>query len=679
MTSLNLATFDVETTRKCPVGSNSANPYWPENKIVLCATKKNKLRTQAFPVEEGKPIHLRIGSNVKGVLIGHNIGFDLGYMMARFPEQGWKMTQMLIDCMLWDTQLAAYILSAQQKKWASLDQLSEECGLPLKDSYVKDAFAAGKGADEINFEKLSEYCIADVDNTATIAERQMTEAVERGIMPLMKTQMDALAATIEMTHNGLCVDRSYTHDTITKLTKDIQQLEEITQDYVSRQIVEFGGNNGGRESVTPLDPFSPTQLSKLLFGGVVKDKVKEQVGTFKNGKPKTKTVEKERHTVAWFAEVPVRSDWVGASGVVSTNDEVLQTLLSHAPKSSVKEKLINNVLKHRELIKLLSTYFEGVTKLVMPDGLVHHKLNHTNTVTGRLSGSEPNMQNQTSRGEYNIKKAFVSRWGADGVILEADYKQLELVALAFLTQDPTLIDDILSGKDIHTELFLSMHGRKPTDEERWWFKRCSFALVYGGGKNAIAKQGNTTVEEASRFITTFYTRYPKVQEYHEAILAKADDEAVNEGDKDKETGLPVRKYYHQSVTGRVYAFREYPNSPEIKRWKKRECSFSPTELKNYPVQGLATGDIVPMMLGKMLRVLKNNPALADKCLMINTVHDSIVFDVHRDVLDMAAVTIKDTLEKAPAYFEDTFKTPFTLPLKVELSAGPSWGELEDLQ
>lgn len=672
-------TLDVETTRKCPVGSNEANPYWPENKMVVGVAKVANTPCQTFNMANEKPL-IREKEDQRVVLIGHNIGFDLAYFLTRLADKGWEMSKLLPFCMLWDTQLAAYLLSAQQKKWASLDALSEECGLPLKDNYVKDAFAAGKGADEIDIEKLTAYCIVDVENTATIAERQMAEAVERGMMPLMKTQMDALAATIEMTHNGLAIDRPYVEATATKLADDILCIEEESKYIVRIVPSKWGGNSDGAEDVEPLDPFSPTQLSKLLFGGVVKDKVKEQVGTYKNGKPKFKTVEKERKINGWCVSVPMtlRDEWVGANGLISTNDEVLQTVLAQVPKGTMKETLIKNVLKHRELSKLLSTYFDGVHKLVMPDGLIHHKLNHTNTVTGRLSGSEPNMQNQTDRGEYSIKKAFVSRWGSDGYIVEADYKQLELVALAFLTQDPTLIDDILSGKDIHTELFLSMHGRKPTDEERWWFKRCSFALVYGGGKSAIAKQGNTTVEEAGRFVTTFYTRYPKVQEYHEAILAKADDEAVNEGEKDKETRLPIRKYYHQSVTGRVYAFREYPNSPEIKRWKRRECSFSPTELKNYPVQGLATADIVPMMLGKMLRVLKNDPDLADKCLMVNTVHDSIVFDVHKDVLHKAATIIKTTLEKAPAYFEDTFKTPFTLPLKVELSYGPSWGELEDL-
>lgn len=673
MTSLTLLTFDVETTRKCPVGSNEASPYWPENKIVAAVAKTCDEATRELNVN-----HIRFipNSQTTHLFIGHNVGFDIAYLLTkRGAANGCTVADFIHNGGLWDTQLAAYLLSGQQHKWASLDDLCREHGLPLKDNFVKDAFAAGKGADEIEYDRLIEYCKADVKNTHAIAVKQMETAENIGMTPLVLSQMDALAATIEMTYNGLAINRDYIDATCTALSTEITEIETKAKQLVSRMPPEYGGNARDASSTAPLDPFSPTQLSKLLFGGTVKEKVKERAGTYKNGKTKYKQVEKLRTIYGW-TKMTADPTWIGANGLASTNDEVLQQVLTYATNSSEAHtlQLVECVLKHRELSKLLSTYFEGVRKLIMPDGFVHHKLNQTSTVTGRLSGSEPNMQNQTGRGAYSIKNAFVSRWGEHGVILEADYKQLELVALAFLTKDPTLIEDICSGKDIHTELFLSMHGRTPTTDERWWFKRCSFALVYGGGKSAIAKQGNTTLEEARRFIDTFYTRYPKVKEWHDTILAQADEESVNEGDKDTETGLPVRKFYYKSVTGRMYVFREYPNSFEVRRWKKRACSFSPTELKNYPVQGLATGDIVPMMLGVMLRVLKNNPTLADKCLMINTVHDSVVFDVHKDVLAEAIPVIQSTLESAPKQFENTFKQPFNLPLKVELSYGPSWGE-----
>ena len=132
------------------------------------------------------------------------------------------------------------------------------------------------------------------------------------------------------------------------------------------------------------------------------------------------------------------------------------------------------------------------------------------------------------------------------------------------------------------------------------------------------------------------------------------------------------------MSGRLYIFNEYVNTPEVKLWKKETCSFSPTEVKNYPVQGGATGDIVPMVLGKLYRVLRNNTTLRDRCLLINTVHDSVVFDIHNDVLELAISVIKVTMESAPEYIKQTFGFNFPLPLKVGMSYGPNWMEQSEV-
>jgi DNA polymerase I-like protein with 3'-5' exonuclease and polymerase domains len=135
-------------------------------------------------------------------------------------------------------------------------------------------------------------------------------------------------------------------------------------------------------------------------------------------------------------------------------------------------------------------------------------------------------------------------------------------------------------------------------------------------------------------------------------------------------GLPAGQGWYAGPTGRRWVFHEHDHP------FKDGTSFSPTQLKNYPVQGFATGDIVPLVLGKLFRVLKNSE-YAQQALLINTVHDSIILDVKKEVLDEVCKLVKDVMESAPAYLDEVFGIKFDLPLPVGISYGPTWGEQKE--
>jgi len=403
---------------------------------------------------------------------------------------------------------------------------------------------------------------------------------------------------------------------------------------------------------------SPKQLSLYFFGGQEKYVERELVGEYKNGKPKYKNVDKVRTIKGKY----IPSIEVGKSGYYSVDDAVLKGL------SSSGDLFAAQLLVMRDAKKIKETYYEGLNDLRFPDNNIYPNLNHCSTKTGRLSATNPNLQNQTDAGD--VKRAYISRF-PNGKILELDYSQLEMVALAYLADDKQLIEDINNGRDMHRELYNGMYGRYPTDAERKPFKRFSFLLVYGGGVTTLMAQSGCDRATAKKFISTFYTRYKGVKQYHESIVKEANDKAVIS----YEEGVsgPQYTYYHPSPTGRHYVFKKYASD-----YKAGELTFSPTELKNWPIQGFATGDVVPMMVGILLRKLEE-AGLSRKALLVMTVHDSVLLDTEEDVCYDAACIAKDTLEKAPLYLKQYFNIDFPCQLKVGVDVGTTWQDKTALE
>lgn len=637
--------IDVETTLNGNGDVGLAHPMHPDNKVVLYGIYGDHIPAHA--TASSYDFFSIVDSLApKAILCGHNISFDLLYLY----RQSVTVKQMLQKHRIWDTQLAEYILSGQRTKFSSLDELSIKYGLPVKDDRIKAYFQAGIGSDKIPIEELEPYLKQDVVNTEEIAEMQYSQAVREGQLTLIEAQMEALHATTEMMFNGLRIDQKRLDDYTVEVVNEYADVRVQLEDLI----------RGRLEDVN-----SPKQWSQFFFGGIKKVKVKEVVGLYKNGKTKTKLMEKSVKVPPAIIYVPDPEKISEKTGHVSVDDSVLNDMLKHTVDIRVIA-VINVLLKYRELSKQLSTYVQGLSKHII-DGYIHGKLNHTTTVTGRLSSTNPNLQNISNN---PIKQIFISRFNG-GLIVEIDFNQLEVVALAHVTGDKQLIKDISGGTDIHSALYNQMFGRMPTKEERKPFKARTFQLIYGAGAKAISKQAGCSFDEAKKFVDVFYARYPSVAKWHTSFSKYVEDNASylegEDGLKEK-----VRTYIHKTETGRKFVFKEYHSDSS---WSDRTYNFSPTELKNYPIQGLATGDIVPMMLGIIFRKLVGR----DDVKMVNTIHDSLMFDVQMDSIGDFLLEITELLKDTHKYFEKTFKKPLALKLNAGASYGINWYDMSEVK
>lgn len=655
--------FDYEVTVRCPVGSNKANPHWPGN-LPVCLGYKDGTSLTASYVYSGMGAHLCVGYtlerfNESKVLVGHNLPFDLQWLMR---DSGGSVD--LADKTLWDTALAEYVLSGQQSKMPSLDTLCVKYGLPVKDDRIKKMWEAGVDTIDIPSAMLTEYCSTDVVNTEQIFLRQLKESKEKGCLKLILVLNDALLAITMMMHNGMKVD----HGMLDKLVVKYTTLKEEAE-------FEFRERVKGKYKFKDFNLNSPKHLSTLLYGGELVEESKEPVGHYKTGikagQKKYKTV---HHTVKFpgvvnkskIEELKIEKTTHG----YSTNDESLQKL------RELKVPYIEEVLSYRTVEKQLSTYFIKTQSLLFPDWFIYHNINPTVTETGRYSSSEPNLQNVTSGSveePSEIKRCYISRYGEDGAIVEMDFQQLEMVALAQLSKDRQLINDINDGIDIHTTLYRSLFHKIPSKEERKQFKRASFALIYGAGPKKIAQAAGISFSEAKRFIQEWGVRYPSTVHFWASTHNKARRERVMSDLKDAATGKPLGISKLKMSTGRILTFKE-----SVAPWDG-SVGISPNETKNYPIQSFATGDLVPLFLGKLVREVLS-PTFREltkgQCVLVNTVHDSVELDCRIDALPHLKKVLKNVSANMNRYIFEEFGIKMELELKSNVTYGSNWFDQE---
>jgi DNA polymerase I-like protein with 3'-5' exonuclease and polymerase domains len=638
----NCIAIDVETTMLGNEDIGLSHPMYGPNYVVLFGS--TNVLGDSIVTDDPTTFHKIIASHTNTLICGHNISFDLMYLY-RYGS----LKHTLQNYKLWDTQLAEYILSGQRTKFSSLDELSIKYGCPVKDDKITAYFKAGIGSDKIPREELEPYLHRDLKNTWSIAIKQYEIAERQGQLALIQSQMQALHGTTEMMYNGLHIDKkrldAYTVEVVDSFVDVKLNLEELVVGLVE-------------------DINSPKQWSQFFFGGTKRVKVKEEVGVYKNGNTKYKLVEKSVAIKPAIAYVPDPDKVSAKTKQVSVDESVLNDMLNHTFKPDIVA-IIKALMKYRELSKQLSTYVQGLSKHVIHD-FIYGKLNHTATVTGRLSSTNPNLQNISNN---PIKQIFDSRYD-NGLIVEVDFNQLEVVALAHVTRDKQLIADISGGADIHSELYKDMFGKYPTKEERKPFKSRTFQLIYGAGAKAISKQAGCSIEEAKKFIDVFYTRYPDVARWHEEF---AHDIELSSKHLTDSTGLmeKFKTCVWVTETGRKFTFAEYYSEST---WSPKMYNFSPTEMKNYPIQGLATGDIVPMMVGVIFEKLKGREGIK----MVNTIHDSLMFDVRADLAADFILEVTDILKDTDKYFLETFKTPLALKLNAGASLGTNWFNMEEV-
>lgn len=277
-----------------------------------------------------------------------------------------------------------------------------------------------------------------------------------------------------------------------------------------------------------------------------------------------------------------------------------------------------------------------------------------------------------------IKECFVSRYES-GVLVNFDYKQLEVVALAVLSQDPTLMHDLRSGVDMHTKYAMKIFG-KCNDILRTYIKRMTFQLQYGATAHGMSKSLGLEKRICQKFIDEYFERYPLVKSWQEDQIRAVEGSAVPDPES---KAFPLKMSTIQSPTGRLYTYRQ--DVVQRKNWRtgitETRGEFKPTQIKNYPVQGIATGDLVPLMCGILNKFLLTNDIFS--ILLINTVHDSIMLDVDLGIMEEATFykhmsDIKNLLENAPAAMKDFYGFDWNMPTPVDAECGPSWAELRHL-
>lgn len=289
----------------------------------------------------------------------------------------------------------------------------------------------------------------------------------------------------------------------------------------------------------------------------------------------------------------------------------------------------------------------------------------------------------------NIKKCFKSRWGSSGYIVEADFSQLEVIGAAIVSGDEMMKKDILDGIDSHSQSASWLNpdytyeeilaGYKAEDPKfvkmRKNAKAPRFELQYGAGASSIAANNGLSKEVAQGFIDRYYNRYSRLKEFQQEVRREVEANLTPIEEYLNGEQLSVGTYV--SKTGRRYKFKQQ-GAPKFMRDRGINLSISPTQIANYPMQGFATGDVVPEVLGRIHRALAFDAELWNHCLPINTIHDSIIFDVHSDVLHRAGRVIKETMQQAPRWMKERFDIDIDLPLGVDVEYGEDWSQLTRL-
>ena len=340
----------------------------------------------------------------------------------------------------------------------------------------------------------------------------------------------------------------------------------------------------------------------------------------------------------------------------------------------------------QNLTKDLGTYYMrydprkkdyvGMLTCVMDDGIIHHSLNHTSTITSRLSSSNPNLQNVPRGDKSEVKKMFTSRFD-DGYMLEIDYSQLEVVVQGVLSGDKNLCDDLNKGIDFHCKRVAyklsctyeeAIQKCKVEEDPDWKFQRTkckefSFQRAYGAGAPAIALTTGMSIDEVKGLIEAEEKMYPGVADFNKRVQDEVSRSA--KGFYDPTLEKSYRRGYYVAPTGTRYTFRSY----DPPAWKRDQVdTFMPTELKNYPVQGTG-GEIVQIILGKLWRHLVSNNNYDGQLLMCNTVHDCVWFDVRKPVAKIAAKEISDIMESVPQVLKELYNMKVTVPFPVEAEIG----------
>ncbi len=510
--------------------------------------------------------------------VGQNLKYDLKVLKNHGLEVKGK---------LFDTMLAHYIINPDMRH--NMNVLAETY-LNYSPKPIEDLIGKGKNQGsmrEVELEKITEYAVEDADITLQLKhffEEELKAAHNEPLFHKMEIPLVRVLADMEI--EGIRVDENVLKEISKSLDKDINELE---QNIYKQADEEF--NIG-----------SPKQLGEILFG-------------------KLKIAKKPKKT---------------KSGQYSTAEDVLSY---HAKE----HKIAQDVLDWRGLTKLQNTYVDALPKQIQKKtGRVHTEFMQTVAATGRLSSTNPNLQNipiRTERGRM-VRKAFVPR-NEDYTLLAADYSQIELRIIAALSEEETMIKAFQDGKDIHASTAAKIFDVKldeVTREQRSQAKTVNFGIIYGVSAFGLSNQTNLSRSESKELIETYYKTYPKLRDY-----------------MDRQVEFARENEYVKTVMGRRRYLKDINASNGMVR------SGAERNAVNAPIQGSAA-DIIKVAMINIHKKLKEGNY---KSKMLLQIHDELIFDIHKSELEKLQPLIKSEMESA---YE------LKVPLDVEVGIGANWLE-----
>ena len=494
-----------------------------------------------------------------------------------------------IDCqgVDFDTMVAAHLLSRGQLglKNLALDVLG------LEMTPINKLIGTGKKQitfDQVDIETAAPYAAADADMTARLRLAFEEPVMREGLSSLMTDmEMPLVPVLVTMQRHGIMLDSAG----LREMSEDLREQMFQTEEELYKSIGHTVNIN------------SPQQLSDLLFNEI--------------GLPKTKRTK---------------------TGY-STDANSLEGLKGLHP-------VVDQILDYRQVSKLKSTYVDALPEMVNPDtGRVHTSYNQTGSATGRMSSSDPNLQNIPIRTEMGrqVRKAFMAEGAPDWLLFAADYSQIELRVLAHMSQDPGLLEAFRRGEDIHSSTASLMFDVPLNDvvaDQRRIAKVLNFGVIYGLSAHGISQQTGFSREEGASFIEAYFAKYPGISDYLEQVKVKARAEQY------VETLLGRRRYLPDI------------NSPNFNvRGGAERMAI------NMPIQGTAA-DIMKLA---MIRVQKRLDDEGMKTKMLLQVHDELVLETPKEEMD----ALKDLVfDEMPAAMD------LDVTLKVDTKWGLTWGDME---
>jgi len=514
----------------------------------------------------------------------HNASYDL-IVLGRhgLPVEG----------LHFDTMLAAYLLEPSGRNLGLKGLALQELGIEM--TPISELIGSGRSqltVDRVPLKQVVPYASADADMTLRLVSRLSDGLKQKELWELFEAvEMPLVPVLMDMESTGVALDVGFLRKMSVELQSRLAELEDAIYHHVGYR----------------LNLNSSQQLSEALF---------DRLG------------------------LPTAGVSRGKTGRYSTAADVLESLREAHP-------VVELLLEHRQLSKIKSTYVDALPELVNPlTGRLHTSWNQTGAVTGRISSSDPNLQNIPIRTDIGrrVRQAFVAPRGSR--LLGADYSQVELRILAHISQDKNLLQAFHRGEDIHARTAASVYGvpiADVTPDMRRLAKTINFGLIYGMSDWGLAARTELTQAESGEFIDKYFGQFPRVKEYLERVKRQAAEEGC------VETLLGRKRYFPELQAG--------------SRAHGRVRAAAERMAINHPIQGTAA-DIIKLA---MIRLHQELCQRRLRSKMILQVHDELVLETPNAELEEVTGLVRSVMEGAYA---------LDAPLRVDIKTGSHWGEME---